>query len=133
MLARLVESTTTHGTDECSVGLGTRTLRDADDFVDLEAELPLRVRSAVLDGEPHILLQARAIHGLQVKMLEVEVFNILRADFMREDQLELASAPLPEGAVGLRTDGEPIDAGERQHRAIGLYGYFETAAVAGLD
>src|SRR5262249_56597275 len=103
-----------------------------DDFVDLQTELPLRVGSAVLDGEPRILLQTRAIHGLQVKMLEVEVFDILRAHFMREDQLELASPPLPEQAVGLRTDGEPVDLPRCQDRPIGFDGDLQAAAAAAL-
>ena len=53
----------------------------------LQAETPLRMREAVLNGEPRVLISRGAVHRLQEEMLEVQILVKLRFGvLLREDK-----------------------------------------------
>src|SRR4051812_14888072 len=68
-------------------------LSDSQQLVRLYAELPPRVREAIIQGRPCVLGEPRAIHGLQVEMLEVKRLEAPGVDVvLRKDQLELVAS-----------------------------------------
>src|SRR5687768_3520106 len=67
-------------------------------------------------------------------MFELPVEQILRIQTrLRPDQLELVAASLDHIRTGLGADTDPVNAGRRGDRAVGLYGDLEAAGVERLD
>src|SRR5262249_50079677 len=107
--------------------------RDPDELVHLQAEAPARMSPAVLDGARGVLDAIRPVHRLQVEQNEVQIGDALRCDRVREDELQLLTAPHAELGPGLGAHREPVDAAGRQDGAVRLHGDLETTPVALLD
>src|SRR5919204_6748197 len=86
-------------------------LSDPDRLVRLQAEPPLRMAQAVIDGARGVLGHVRPVHRLQRETLEGEAFEILRRGArLRVDQLQLVAFAQHEVRAGLGADADAIDA-----------------------
>ena len=76
----------------------------------LQAQPPLRMRQAVLDRQPGVLLAVGAVHRLQQQVREVQVLEPLRRRaVLRIDQLQFVAAGQRSGRAGLRADADPVE------------------------
>jgi hypothetical protein len=87
--------------------------------VGLQAELPLRVLEAILDGPPRILHDIKPVHRLQQESLESEMRECLRWPVgLRIDQLQLVAFPDRQFAIRFRADADPVSQEFRKQRAL---------------
>lgn len=90
--------------------------------------------AAVGDCGLGIGLLCRAIHGLQVELLEVEVFKVLRgAVALGVDQLDFVALALFERGASFGADTDPVNARGGDEGAIAFDGDLQMAGMAGLD
>src|SRR6185312_14562194 len=100
----------------------------------LQAELPLRMGETIGDGTRRVLGTCRAVHRLQREATERQVRERFRWHVvLRIDQLQLVSVLQPEAVAALGTDAQPVDAGRRLERAVGLDRDLEAARMELLD
>src|SRR5215468_7136801 len=109
-------------------------LSDPDRLVRLQAEPPLRMAQAVIDGARGVLDHVRPVHRLQRETLEGKTLEILRAcALLRIDQLQLVAFAEHEVRAGLGADANPVHAIGRIDRAVGLDADRETARMQRID
>src|SRR5215211_8709296 len=107
---------------------------DSDVLVGLDAQAPLRVLQAILDGAARILLKVCAIHRLQKESLERQVCESFRRGVVLwKDELELVAFDDREFAIRFRADADPVDSGRRHDCPVGLHGDLEATPMEGLD
>ena len=100
----------------------------------LEAEAPLRVVEAVLNGLLGMEFAMRTVHGLEEKVLKIELFEAFGFGArLWEYQFELMAGMDFQGGAGFWAHADPVDAGGWCYGAIGFDGNFETALVEGCD
>jgi len=69
----------------------------------------LRVLQAVLEGCPGIFLGIRAVHGLQVKVIEIKFLKLLRFEAsLWIDQLEFIATECDKFRTRFGTDADPV-------------------------
>jgi len=94
----------------------------------------LRVLEAILDAKLGVALPVGAVHGLQVKVLELEVGKALGLGAgLGEYQLELMALAQYPLAAGFGAHAYPVEAGRRVAGAIGFDGHLEAELVKGFD
>src|SRR5712671_3204769 len=109
-------------------------LSDAERFVGLQAEPPLRMAQTVVDRARGILDHIRSIHRLQREALEGEADKGFgRCIDLRIDQLEFMAPPYHEVGAGFRADANPVHALGRIDRAIGLDADAKAARMQRID
>src|SRR5215217_2988766 len=107
---------------------------DSDVLVGLDAQAPLRVLQAILDGAARILLEVCAIHRLQKESLERQVCKSFRRGVVLwKDELELVAFDDREFAIRFQADADPVDSGRRHDCPVGLHGDLEATPMEGLD
>src|ERR1043166_8832979 len=107
---------------------------NAQQLVRLQGEAPARVLEAVARGQLGVLLDVRAVQGLQEEMLEIEALELPGGDaLLRIDELELVAGALLDHCAGLGADADPVDPGERRNGTVGLDRDFETETVQAVD
>ena len=85
---------------------------------------------AILDRTPRVCGSVCVIHRLQQEVVEGEVRELLRQRVvLRIDQLQFVALLDHQFARGLRADADPVDAGGRRDRAVGLDRDLEAAIV----
>src|SRR5215510_1148310 len=116
------------------ISLTIQSLSDTECLVCLQAEPPLWMPQAIVDGTRGVLRHVRSVHRLQRETLEVEAakFFRLRAG-LRIDQLQLMPALEQELCASLRADADPVHAVGRNNRAVGLDGHREAARMQRID
>ena len=96
----------------------------------LQAQAPLRVLHAVLDGLFGVGQAGGAVHGLQEEVLEVQVFEARGQGVgLGVDQLEFVAAFDDDRRGAFGADADPVDAGRRLDGAVGFDGDGEAARV----
>ena len=89
----------------------------------LEAEAPLGMGFAIVDGAAGILFEPRTIHGLKEKVGEIPILHLLGLDGdLGIDELELIAGLQADLITGFGADAQPIDTCGAGLGAIGLYG-----------
>jgi hypothetical protein len=111
----------------------TRPLWNANDLMHLQAQPPLGVSLAIGHSQACILLHSWAIHGLQEKVLEGKVCDVFGVHCVGEDELELASLALDQGAVWFGADREPVDAWRGSNGPIRFNCDLKAPSMAGRD
>src|SRR5215469_2398781 len=92
---------------------------NAQQFVRLQAEPPLRMLQAIAQGEFGVFLAARAIHRLQEEVLKVQVLEALRLRaFLWKDELQFLARVQNERRARLGAHANPVDAGRRKLCAV---------------
>ncbi len=100
----------------------------------LQAEPPLRMAQAIVDRARGVLDHVGSVHRLQREALEGEIGEILRRRIrLRIDQLEFMAPAHHEIGAGLRADADPVHAGGRIDRAVGLDADLEAARMQRVD
>lgn len=102
----------------------------------LHTQLPLGVGEAVVYRKIEVKSLPRAIHGLEVEMLEVhigEAGGVGRRLDLGVNELEFLAADLLERSIGLGAYAYPIDALWNNDRPIGLYGDLESSLMQEVD
>ena len=109
---------------------------DADEFVGLEAEVPLGVAEGVLDGgleDGGVALGIACVAGLQAPYLGVEhLFDGLHV-LSLEDGLQFVGLEDDSLRQHLGRAGYPVDGVWQQVCAVGFYLYVEAYFVQGID
>ena len=73
----------------------------------LQAQLPLRMRQAVLDRRPGVLLKIRPVHGLQPQLPKRQFLEPLRlGPWLRVDELQLVAGRQDEISSRLGADAD---------------------------
>lgn len=100
----------------------------------LDAELPLRMLETVLQSKPGVIGLIRSVHGLQVEVLEFQLFEALRQSaFLRKYQLELTPTPYQKLGARFGTYTDPIDAFWNRLGSVRLHGDHETLRMKRCD
>ena len=71
--------------------------------------------------------------GCRKKCWKEKMRDLVGTHRMREDELQFATLTLHEAAVGLGTDGQPIDPWRGRNRAIRFHGNLKTPSMAAGD
>src|SRR5919201_1612123 len=109
-------------------------LSDTDRLVRLQAEPPLRMTQAIVDGSRGVIDHVRSVHWLQREALEGEPLEILRRSAnLRIDQLQLVPFSQDEVRAGLGADANPVNCWGRVERAVGLDADGKTARMKRVD
>ena len=107
---------------------------NSENLVGLNAQPPARVRHTVVDGKSRVLVDARPIHRLEKKMIELELLEFLgRRAPLRVDELELVARLLNQTRTGFRTDADPVYGSWRVSRAIRLDCHTEPTLVEAVN
>ncbi len=100
----------------------------------LQAEPPAWVIKTVLERQLGIALSLRTIHGLQEKLLKIELSKELwLRTGLGKDQFQFAAMPEGKGRAGLGADTDPIDARRGKQRSICLKGNFKTFCMQSVN
>src|SRR5207302_177282 len=109
-------------------------LRDPQVLMRLQAQLPLRMGQAVLDGETGVLLALGPVHRLEQQVGEAEFLEQLRGrSLLRKYKLEIVAASQFQRCARLRADADPVQPRGSVLGAVGLDGYLEPGRMQGLD
>src|SRR5450759_1926859 len=109
-------------------------LSDTECLVRLQAEPPLRMAQTVIDRARGVLDHVRSVHRLQREPFEIKIGESLRRRvLLRVDQLELMPPLYHEVRAGFRADANPVHAGGRIDRTIGLDADLEAARMQRVD
>lgn len=88
----------------------------------------------VLQSKPGVIGLIRSVHGLQVEVLEFQLFEALRQSaFLRKYQLELTSTPYQKLGARFGTYTDPIDAFWNRLGSVRLHGDHETVRMKRCD
>src|SRR5262249_7218520 len=110
------------------------TSSDSEEFVRLDAELPLRVGNAIGDGLLSVLPQRRTIHRREREPLEVKIAELLRRyTVLGEHEFELVTSADLQLRPGLGADTHPIDARGELDRAVCLQSNLKPVRVKRID
>lgn len=105
-------------------------LTNTEQFVRLQAQPPLGMLHAISDGEAGVANLVWSIHGLQEKVLELQMLELRWVErILRIDQLEFAPRLLHEGCAGFRADADPVNARWGLEGAVSFHGDFEVQNV----
>ncbi len=96
----------------------------------LQAESPLWVCFAIIDGAPGILFQMGPIHGLEEKVSEIPILHLLglHGD-LGIDEFEFIAGLQKNFGGGLGADAQPVDACGAGLGAIGFHGNFDMGVM----
>ncbi len=109
-------------------------LRNPEQFMGLQAEPPTRVIKTVLQRQLGIALSPRAIHGLQEKLMKIELVKALwLGPGLGEYEFQFTAMPKGEGRASLGTDTGPVDARRRKQHSIRFNRNLEAFCVESVN
>jgi hypothetical protein len=96
----------------------------------LKTQPPLRVFEAIAHGKLCITLAIGSVHGLQVKVSEIQMGKLLwRRAGLGKNELYFVPGLQYQFRARLGTDANPVDAGRRKPSAVGFDRDFKTPCV----
>ena len=107
-----------------------------DQFVGLQAQSPLGILHTIGRCGLQVPGRVRIVLRLQEKVRKVQLREPFRLRFgfdLRIDQLQLITARLDEGGIGLGADADPVEPFRRGNRAVGLDANLESFGLEGRD
>ncbi len=103
-------------------------------FVGLQAQLPLRMGQAIADRLGCVVLPLRPVHGLEQQPRDPQPFIVFGwSTLLRKDQLQLVGPVEDDRRPRLRADTDPIQARWGRPGSVGLDGDGKAAVVESLD
>src|SRR5579862_8228011 len=94
-------------------------LRNADEFMRLKAQPPVRMRQTVRDGGLGVARAVRPVHRLKPELIERKPLEFLGIEpFLRINKFELMPFFLAQFSTRFRTDANPVQPSGYLQRSI---------------